>query len=88
MSLKNRQKKEKELEKCKELLRTPNSNKQEIERHMLTLQRQTEIDKEETRRTNEELQAFLVDAIQNYTNCLIHGIKYDVTAIFRLCSLW
>lgn len=86
-----RKHKEKELTACKHLLqktKADKKNKEELEKHILVLARQCELDKEENTRIEEDIQTFLEDAVTNYINCLSSGSRSDIRAMFRLCSLW
>jgi ataxia telangiectasia mutated family protein len=91
LELKNH--KEKELKQCRELLQgslrgSSVVNKDDLQRYVNVLQRQCEIDKQENERVEEEKTLFILDAVTHYVNCLTHGEKYDIRAMFRLCSLW
>lgn len=83
--------KEEELDEYKELLKSKSVSKTSapiITRHITQLAKQIQSDKAEVERINKNKHEFLYDAIGNYVNCLITGSKYDVQAVFRLCSLW
>jgi ataxia telangiectasia mutated family protein len=54
----------------------------------LLLQRQCELDQQESGKIEEDRATFLQDAITNYLDCLKSGDKYDIRVMFRLCSLW
>lgn len=55
---------------------------------ILELQKQLEMDRQESTRIQEDRDKFLRTALEGYTRCLVLGHKYDVRAVFRLVSLW
>ncbi|KAH3745609.1 serine/threonine-protein kinase ATM [Pelomyxa schiedti] len=77
--------KEQELEKLNSKMK---NSDQTIQRHIHVLERQVELDRQETARTELEKAKFLRQAVLNYINSLKFGDKYDISSVFRLCSLW
>ncbi|PRP78734.1 putative ataxia telangiectasia mutated [Planoprotostelium fungivorum] len=94
-SQKLRRHKETELTRCKKMMESltgksieVKTQKQEIQRHITLLERQTDLDRQENDKIQEDLKRFLEEAIDYYCKCLIYGETYNIRAIFRLCSLW
>ena len=52
------------------------------------LSRQLDIDEAECKMMRKEMETLLQTAIKNYMFCLREGERYNVRAVFRLCSLW
>jgi len=86
-----RKHRERELAQCEKLLKqatlTP-EQRRDIERHANSLKKEVAADRSEDQKIEDERKLFLTDAINNYVSCLINVDKYDIRAIFRLCSLW
>ncbi|KAL6075751.1 non-specific serine/threonine protein kinase [Balamuthia mandrillaris] len=88
-SQKLRQHKERELKQCLALAKT-RPNDKELKRHIILLERQCDIDKQENKRLETDRDMLLHNAVDNYLQCVITGDidVYDVRVMFRLCSLW
>ena len=52
------------------------------------LSRQLDIDEAESQMMSKEMETLLQTAVKNYMFCLREGERYNVRAVFRLCSLW
>eukprot|EP00026_Physarum_polycephalum_P000025 Phypoly_transcript_00025.p1 GENE.Phypoly_transcript_00025~~Phypoly_transcript_00025.p1 ORF type:complete len:3119 (+),score=637.15 Phypoly_transcript_00025:93-9449(+) len=92
-----RQHKERELALCEKALAhaqtgASSADKKahiaELSRHTLVLRRVVEGDRQDSQRLAEDRNAFLTNALTHYINALLQCDRYDVRAMFRLCSLW
>lgn len=61
---------------------------QELTRHTLVLRRVVEGDRQDSQRLIDDTNAYLVSALTHYIDSLLQSDKYNVRAMFRVCSLW
>lgn len=92
-----RQHKEKELALCEKTLMhaqggglsaDKKTQLQELTRHTLVLRRVVEGDKQDSQRLIDDTNTYLLSALTHYIDSLLLSEKYDVRAMFRVCSLW
>ncbi|GJQ09726.1 hypothetical protein GpartN1_g1517.t1 [Galdieria partita] len=82
---------EEELEKCKELSKQntlTRSQKDELLRHIRSLQREIDYNKARLQATRENCDFWLKNALENYAQCLLFGNHYNVISTFRFVDLW
>jgi ataxia telangiectasia mutated family protein len=87
-----RRHKERELTLCEQALAHATGQgtpaEKELGRHAQVLRRVVEGDRQDSRRLTEDRDAFLTTALSHYIDALLLCDRYDVRAMFRLCSLW
>eukprot|EP00871_Galdieria_phlegrea_P003793 jgi/Galph1/4414/GphlegSOOS_G3104.1 len=83
--------KEWELEQCNELLKHPSVNKSqrdELLKYIRSLQKEIEQCKTVNNEREEETMTWLKNALENYSNALLYGSRYDLFSTFRFTDLW
>jgi ataxia telangiectasia mutated family protein len=91
-----RQHKERELELCEKTLAHVQTGASadkktqiaELSRHILVLRRVVEGDRQDSQRLADDRDAYLTSALTHYIDALLLCDRYDVRAMFRVCSLW
>lgn len=91
-----RQHKERELALCEKALAhaqtgataDKKAHLAELSRHIQVLRRVVEGDRQDSQRLAEDRNAYLTSALSHYTDALLLCDRYDVRAMFRVCSLW
>ena len=92
-----RQHKERELALCEKALThaqagissaDKKTHLAELSRHTLVLRRVVEGDRQDSQRLADDRNASLTSALTHYIDALLLCDRYDVRAMFRVCSLW